>query len=148
MNSENNGIGKISILLALSDDYENLKERYENKGYMILKGNAGSMDVKKIYAAIETAAFREDMIRENYHDEHALYHAIQEALMGYCRGQVVLGDVLRTAGLIYVLVRGNLIEGDKSNGDWISLVLFGQIGSPRKGFEHEAIGVGIQPIWY
>lgn len=146
MDTQQYGIGKIALLLALSDNFEDLKEQYENKGYMVYKGNVGSMDVKKIYAAIETAAFREDIIRENYHDEHTLYHTIQEALSGYCRGQVVLGDVLRTAGLIYVLVRGKLIEGDASSGEWISLVLFGQIGSPRKGFEHEAIGLGIQPI--
>jgi hut operon positive regulatory protein len=146
MNAEHYGIGKIALLLALSDEYEILKEKYEEKGYTIYKGNAGSMDAKKIYAAIETAAFREDIIRENYHEEHSLYHATQEALEGYCRGQVVLGDVLRTVGLIYVLVRGKLIDGDASSGEWIALVLFGQIGSPRKGFEHEAIGMGIQPI--
>lgn len=146
MSSQNFRIGKISLLLALSDDYEKLKDEYEQKGYLIYKGNVGSMDVKKIYAAIETAALKEDIIRENYHEEHALYHAIQEALSGYCRGQVVLGDVLRTAGMIFVLVRGKLVEYDNSSGDWISLVLFGQIGSPRKGFEHDAIGLGIMPI--
>ena len=146
MVSEYNGIGKISLLLTLTENFDELKKVYEDKGYIVYKGNAGSMDSKKIFAAIETAAFRENIIRENYHEEHALYHAIAEALSGYCRGQVVLGDVLRTAGLIYVLVRGNLIEGDRSSGDWISLVLFGQIGAPRKGFEHEAIGMGIQPV--
>lgn len=140
------GIGKITLTLALSDNYDELKDYYENKGYTIIKGNVGSMDSKKIFASIETSAYRENIIRENYHEEHQLYHAIQEALSGYCRGQVVLGEVLRTAGLIFVLVRGNLIEGDKSTGEWISLVLYGKIGSPRKGFEHEAIGLGIQPI--
>lgn len=146
MSKEYNGIGKIALMLAISNDYDELKRLYESKGYIICKGNAGSMDSKKIFAAIETAAFRENVIKENYHDEHALYHASVEALSGYCRGQVVLGEVLRTAGLIYVLVRGNLIEGDPSSGKWIALVLFGQIGSPRKGFEHEAIGMGIQPV--
>ena len=141
-----NGIGKIALTLALAENYDELKKTYEDKGYSVCKGNAGSMDSKKIFAAIETAAYREDIIKENYHDEHALYHASAEAFSGYCRGQVVLGDVLRTAGLIYILVRGNLIEGDKSTGEWIALVLFGQIGAPRKGFEHEAIGMGIQPV--
>lgn len=146
MEKEYNGIGKISLLLALSENYDELKSFYENKGYIIYKGNVGSMDSKKIFAAIETAAIRENVIKDNYHDEHSLYHASAEAFSGYCRGQVVLGDVLRSAGLIYVLVRGNLVDGDKSSGEWLSLVLFGQIGAPRKGFEHEAIGMGIQPM--
>lgn len=144
--SEANGIGKIALLLTLSDDYDSMKENYENKGYAIYRGTAGSMDSQKIIAAIETAALREDIIRENYHDEHSLHHAIVEAFSGYCRGQVVLGELLRSTGLKYSIVRGNLIEGDKSSGEWIAVVLYGQIGSPRKGFEHEAIGMGIQSI--
>lgn len=144
--SDCKGLGKISILLTLSDDYDNMKKHYEDKGYIVYRGNAGSMDSQKIIAAIETAALREDIIRENYHEEHSLYHAIVEALSGFCRGQVVLGEVLRSAGVTYSIVRGNLIENDKSSGEWIAVVLYGQIGSPRKGFEHEAIGMGIQPI--
>ncbi len=141
------GIGKIALLLAIDDgDMENLKEFYESKNYVIYKGQAGSMDAKKIVAAIETAASREDIIRENYHEEHALYHAIIEALSGYCRGQVMLGEVLRSAGLTFTIVRGTLIEDDPSSGNWIAVVLYGQIGSPRRGFEHEAVGMGIQPI--
>jgi hut operon positive regulator len=141
------GIGKIALLLAIDDgDMENLKEYYEKKNYVIYKGQAGSMDAKKIVAAIETAASREDIIRENYHEEHALYHAIIEALSGYCRGQVMLGEVLRSAGLTFTIVRGTLIEDDPSSGNWIAVVLYGQIGSPRRGFEHEAVGMGIQPI--
>ncbi len=144
--NEYKGIGKIALLLTLCDDYDRMKEYYENKGYTIYRGIAGSMDSQKIIAAIETAALREDIIRENYHDEHSLYHAIVEALSGYCRGQVVLGEVLRSVGLTYSIVRGNLIQEDKSSGEWIAVVLYGQIGSPRKGFEHEAIGMGIQSI--
>ncbi len=140
------GIGKIALLTALSEETENLKSYYEKKNYVIYQGQAGSMDAKKIVAAIETAASREDLIRENYHEEHALYHAIIEALSGYCRGQVMLGEVLRSAGLTFTIVRGTLIEDDPSSGNWIAVVLYGQIGSPRRGFEHEAIGMGIQPI--
>lgn len=141
------GIGKIALLLSISEgDMESLKKYYENKNYVIYKGQAGSMDAKKIVAAIETAASREDIIRENYHEEHALYHAIIEALSGYCRGQVMLGEVLRSAGLTFTIVRGTLIEDDIASGNWIAVVLYGQIGSPRRGFEHEAIGMGIQPI--
>lgn len=140
------GIGKISLLLTLSDEYEEMKIEYEKLGYVIYRGNVGSMDPQKIVAAIETASLRENIIRENYHEEHSLYHAIIEALSGYCRGQVVLGELQRTAGLTFTIVRGNLIMGDKSSGQWISIVLYGQIGSPRKGFEHEAVGMGIQSI--
>lgn len=144
---EKRGIGKIALLLALGDgDVEGLQKYYEDKSYTIYRGQAGSMDSKKIIAAIETAASREDIIRENYHEEHALYHAIIEALSGYCRGQVLLGEVLRSAGLTYTIVRGTLIEDEPSSGNWIAVVLYGQIGSPRRGFEHEAIGMGIQPI--
>ena len=141
------GIGKIALLLAItSGDNEKLKKYYESKNYMIYKGQAGSMDVKKIIASIETAAYRENIIKENYHEEHALYHAIIEALSGYCRGQVMLGEVLRSAGLTFTIVKGKLIDEDTSSGNWIAVVLYGQIGSPRRGFEHEAIGMGIQPI--
>ncbi len=143
---EKRGIGKIALLLALSDDMKELQKYYEDKSYVIYRGQAGSMDAKKIVAAIETAASREDIIRENYHEEHALYHAIIEALSGYCRGQVMLGEVLRSAGLSFTIVRGMLVEDDPSSGNWIAVVLYGQIGSPRRGFEHEAIGMGIQPI--
>jgi hut operon positive regulator len=48
--------------------------------------------------------------------------------------------------LTFTIVRGKLVEDDKLSGEWIAVVLYGQIGSPRKGFEHEAIGMGIQPI--
>ncbi|MDF2949831.1 MAG: hutP 2 [Sedimentibacter sp.] len=143
---EKRGIGKIALLMSLSEDFDSLRKHYEDKGYVIYKGQAGSMDAKKIVAAIETAASREDIIRENYHEEHALYHAIIEALSGYCRGQVMLGEVLRSAGLTFTIVRGILVEDEPSSGNWIAVVLYGQIGSPRKGFEHEAIGMGIQPI--
>lgn len=143
---EKRGIGKIALLIAIGDDSDKLKEFYQNKNYVIYKGQAGSMDAKKIVAAIETAASREDIIRENYHEEHALYHAIIEALSGYCRGQVMLGEVLRSAGLSFTIVRGLLVEDDPASGNWLAVVLYGQIGSPRKGFEHEAIGMGIQPI--
>src|SRR6056297_2076973 len=142
------GIGKIALSIAIADKEEknSLIEEYSKQNYHILTGQAGSMDSKNIIAAIETTAMRKDFIRENYREEHALYHATMEAFTGYCRGQVELGEVLRSTGLVFTLVRGNLIAGDKSSGDRIAVVLFGQIGSPRHGFEHEAIGMGIQPI--
>jgi len=142
------GIGKIALQIALSDQDigQKIIEKYENKGYISVRGQVGTMDVKKIYAAVETAVYREDMIRENYHEEHALYHAISEALSGYCRGSVALDTVLRTTGLEFAVVRGELVIDEVSGGDWIAVVLYGFIGSPRRGFEHEAIGLGIQSI--
>ena len=144
---EKRGIGKIALTLAISSgNVDKIKKYFEDKGYKIYKGQAGSMDPKKIVAAIETAALRENIINENYHEEHAIYHAIIEALSGYCRGQVMLGEVLRSAGLTFTIVRGKLVEDDDKSGNWIAVVLYGQIGAPRRGFEHEAIGMGIQPI--
>lgn len=142
------GIGKIALHIALSDEETGKKiiEKYEDKGYISIRGQVGTMDVKKIYAAVETAVYRQDMIRENYHEEHALYHAISEALSGYCRGSVALDTVLRTTGLEFAVVRGELVVDEVSGGDWIAVVLYGFIGSPRRGFEHEAIGLGIQSI--
>lgn len=143
-----NGIGKIALKLALNEGaaLDRYVEKFEDQGYMLYKGKAGSMETGKIFAAVETAAMREDMIRENYREEHALYHAIMEAFSAYCRGQVDLGNVLRSTGLVFSLVRGNLVSGDRSSGEWIAVVLYGQIGSPRQGFEHEAVGMGIQPV--
>src|SRR6056297_3608333 len=127
------GIGKIAIRISIADKEEkkSLIEKYSKKNYHILTGHAGSMDSKNIIAAIETAAMREDFIRENYREEHALYHATMEAFTGYCRGQIELGEVLRSTGLVYSLVRGNLVMDDKASGSWISVVLYGEIGSPR-----------------
>lgn len=142
------GIGKIALMLALNEGaaLDRHIEKFEEQNYMLYRGKAGSMETGKIFAAVETAAMREDMIRENYREEHALYHATMEAFSAYCRGQVDLGNVLRSTGLVFSIARGNLVSGDKSSGEWIAVVFYGQIGSPRQGFEHEAIGMGIQPV--
>ena len=143
----NTGIGKIALSLAIADkSEEKIIKTYEEKGYKLLKGHAGSMNAGKIFAAVETAVTREEMIGETYHEEHALYHAISEAFYGYCRGPVALDTVLRTTGLVFSVVKGPLSLGDTENKEWIAVVLYGMIGSPRQGFEHEAIGLGIQPI--
>ncbi|MDP3386540.1 MAG: HutP family protein [Eubacteriales bacterium] len=142
------GIGKIALQFVLAEDHleQEIAERFGEHGYLMYKGKAGSMESKTIFAAIETAAMRQDLIRENYREEHALYHATMEAFSGFCRGQVDLGDLLRSTGLVFAIVRGNLVLADRSSGDWLAVVLYGQIGSPRQGFEHEAIGMGIQPV--
>lgn len=141
------GIGKIAISLAISDSNDDkIIEFYKKKDFVLLKGRVGAMDASKIFAAVETAVIRNNIIKENYHEEHALYHAISEAFNGYCRGPVALDSVLRTTGLVFTVVRGNLSVGDEKNGEWITVVLYGHIGSPRRGFEHEAIGMGVQSI--
>ncbi|GAA3323928.1 hypothetical protein GCM10020331_049760 [Ectobacillus funiculus] len=80
-----------------------------------------------------------------YRETHALYHAIMEALYGVTRGQVQLGDVLRTVGLRFAIVRGNPYDR-KQEGDWLAVALYGTIGAPVRGSEHEAIGLGINHI--
>ena len=123
------GIGKLALTLAITDgNEEKLRERYEKQGYMLLKGQVGAMDAGKIFSAVETAVIRQNMINENYHEEHALYHAISEAFNGYCRGPVALDNVLRTTGMVFSVVKGNLSMGDSKNGDWIAVVLYGHIG--------------------
>jgi len=146
--SENKmGIGKLALTLAITDgNEEKLRERYEKLGYRLLKGQIGTMEAGRIFAAVETAVTRQKLIGENYHEEHALYHAITEAFNGYCRGPVALDNVLRTTGMVFMVIFANQVSGDSDNGEWIAVVLYGHIGSPRRGFEHEAIGLGIQSI--
>lgn len=141
------GIGKLAITLAVSDHNEKkIIEHYQKKGFRLIRGHVGTMEAGKIFAAVETAVIRQKMILENYHEEHALYHAISEAFNGYCRGPVALDSVLRTTGMVFSVVRGKLSVDDDKNGEWIAVVLYGHIGSPRRGFEHEAIGMGVQSI--
>jgi hut operon positive regulator len=68
-----------------------------------------------------------------------------EALHGVTRGQVQLGSVLRTVGLRFAVVRGKPYEAE-TEGEWIAIALYGTIGAPVKGSEHEAMGLGINHI--
>ena len=143
-------MGKIAVLLALSegDEEQIVTKRIEKHGYTYIKGHVGTMDPKKIFSSIETAALKEGMVGNHYHEEHALYHTILEAVNGYCRGQVGLESVLRSTGLTYSIVRGDLIfkQSGQSSKPWIAVCLYGKIGAPRKGFEHDAIGLGVNSI--
>lgn len=104
------------------------------------------MDMQKVVSAIETAAKRHQIIDEKlYREMHALYHAILEALEGVTRGQVLLGDVMRTVGLRFSVVRGMPYENE-AEGEWIAVALYGTIGAPIKGLEHETTGLGINHI--
>ncbi|UCZ52773.1 hut operon transcriptional regulator HutP [Bacillus shivajii] len=144
--SKDRRIGRAAILLLLSDDSEQQFSVLENNGWKGCTGNVGSMDAHKVVAAIETAAKKNGIIQTGvYREVHALYHAIMEALQGVTRGQVQLGSVLRTVGLTFAVLRGQTYENELE-GEWIAVSLYGTIGAPVKGSEHEAIGLGINHI--
>lgn len=132
-------LGRVALLSVLADSPEMVIENAP--GYQVILGQVGTMDVQKIIAAIETAARREHLIGPEYAEEHALYHAALEALYGITRGQVALGTLLRTVGLRFSLVRGPRLPGDQTT--WIAVALYGTIGQPVKGMEHEVVGLGI-----
>lgn len=140
----NNRIGKNAMLLLLTERSEEDWNRHFNElNWSYCTGRIGSMDSQKIVAAIETAAKRSDIVREDlYRDMHALYHAIMEALTGVTRGHAQLGEVLRTVGLSFAVVRGTPYPREEE-GEWIAVALYGTIGAPVKGLEHETIGLGI-----
>ncbi|BCB05888.1 hut operon transcriptional regulator HutP [Bacillus sp. KH172YL63] len=145
--SEHSRIGKNAMLLLLLDREEEEWNRHFNElNWSYCTGKIGSMDSQKIVAAIETAAKRSDLVREDlYREMHALYHAIMEALTGVTRGHTQLGEVLRTVGLRFSVVRGTPYESEEE-GEWIAVALYGTIGAPIKGLEHETIGLGINHI--
>ncbi len=142
-------IGKTALMYALADsDLEaEVKKAAEKKGYKLLKGKVGSMSTEKIFAAVETAAQREGLIRKDfYRDTHSLYHATLDAVIGICRGQFGLGNMLRTVGLIFTIVRGPRTTEQLEDGEWLAVVLYGTIGAPIKGYEHETIGLGLNHL--
>lgn len=142
-------IGKIAIMYTLSgaDLEEKVRGVAVEKGYQLIKGKVGSMSTEKIFAAVETAAQREGLIRKDYYrDTHALYHATLDAFVGICRGQLGLESMLRTVGLIFSVVRGPRSTDNLADGDWLAVVLYGTIGAPVKGYEHETIGLGLNHI--
>lgn len=141
-------IGKTALLLCISSESEEEMIRKTSilNGYKVVKGRVGSMDSAKIFAAVETAAKKECLINASYRDEHSLYHAVLEAYSGICRGQVGLGNILRTAGLTFSIVRGPRVLGDSSDGEWLAVALYGSMGAPVRGNEHEVMGMGMNPI--
>jgi len=133
-------IGQVAILSVLG-------EPVNAPSFRVITGQVGSMGIEKVVAAVETSARREGLIPEGrYRGEHALYHAVLEALHGVCRGQLELGAILRTAGLRFAVVVGPMAEGQTAEGQWLAVALYGHIGAPRKGFEHEVIGLGINHV--
>ncbi|MBU8571085.1 hut operon transcriptional regulator HutP [Bacillus subtilis] len=140
-------IGRLSVLLLLNEAEENTQvEELERDGWKVCLGKVGSMDAHKVVAAIETASKKSGVIQsEGYRESHALYHATMEALHGVTRGEMLLGSLLRTVGLRFAVLRGNPYESE-AEGDWIAVSLYGTIGAPIKGLEHETFGVGINHI--
>lgn len=142
-------IGKTAIMYALADGNLELQmqKAAAEKGYILIKGRVGSMNTEKIFAAVETAALRESLIRkDHYRETHALYHATLDAFVGICRGQLGLGNMLRTVGLMFALAKGPRSTDQREDGDWLAVVLYGTIGAPIKGYEHETIGLGINHL--
>ncbi|MDQ0340012.1 hut operon positive regulator [Caldalkalibacillus uzonensis] len=141
-------IGKYALQLVLleGDEQSLLIDRIEQLGFKCCYGHVGAMDTQKIVAAIETTSKKHGLIQTGlYRESHALYHAIMEALYGVTRGQVQLGAVLRTVGLSFSVVRGRPYV-TQAEGDWIAVALYGTIGAPVKGLEHETVGLGINHI--
>ncbi|WP_226581314.1 hut operon transcriptional regulator HutP [Halobacillus litoralis] len=139
-------IGKLAMLLASlsSEELETFHPSLEEVQYC--QGKAGSMDVQKVIAAVETAAKRNHIIsQEVYRETHALYHAILEALQGVTRGQIGVGNMMRTVGLRFSVVRGRPYEKEEE-GEWVAVAFYGTIGAPVKGLEHETFGLGINHI--
>ncbi|MCA1032593.1 hut operon transcriptional regulator HutP [Bacillus timonensis] len=141
----NGRIGRNAVLLALVEEAEEeeITKQLDHLQWKYCKGKVGSMELQKIVASIETAAKRNGIVNgEVYREMHALYHAIIEAMHGVTRGQVELGDMLRTVGLRFSVVRGKPYE-NRAEGEWIAVALYGTIGAPIRGLEHETIGLGI-----
>ena len=104
-------IGRLTILLLVSskEEEKELFKKVSNLGYKICIGKAGTMDSKEIIAAIETTAKRKGIFRAGcYREEHALYHTTLNSLRGLCRGEIGIGNFLRTIGVKFVVLRGPL----------------------------------------
>lgn len=141
----NHLIGKEALMLLLDQD-KPFPKALSDLDWRYCKGKVGSMEAHKVVAAVETAAKNQGMIVTGlYRETHALYHAIMEAISGVTRGDNQLGTVLRTVGLSFSIVRGNPYQ-DQREGEWLAVALYGTIGAPVKGLEHEAIGLGINHI--
>jgi hut operon positive regulator len=141
-------IGRNAILLAMLEEEEEAEiiTHLDALEWRYCKGKVGSMELQKIVSSIETAAKRNNVVNsELYREMHALYHAVIEAVQGVTRGQVELGDLMRTVGLRFAVVRGKPYENDEE-GEWIAVALYGTIGAPIRGLEHETIGLGINHI--
>ncbi|WP_068675468.1 hut operon transcriptional regulator HutP [Oceanobacillus sp. Castelsardo] len=139
-------IGKIATMLAMLDDKERSHFEDAFNDVDICLGKVGTMNIQKVISSVETAVKRLNLIEDGiYRETHALYHTIVEALEGITRGQLTLGETMRTVGLRFAVVRGKPYTNPQE-GEWIAVAFYGTIGAPIKGLEHEAIGLGINHI--
>lgn len=142
-------LGKLTMLLVMMQKTpaaDDIQRELERRGAKWTVGRVGAMDLNKVIASIETNAKSHAIIdADSYREVHALYHAILEAVQGVGRGTVQFGEIMRTVGLTYSIVRGE-IDTEGYSGDWISVCIYGTIGAPKKGFEHEAVGFGFNHI--
>lgn len=146
MEQTRSAFGKYATIIALTDQKTALNLLPDFKHFKVVTGKVGSMDLKKVISSVETAAKRGNLINADvYRETHALYHAIIEAVEGVTRGRLSVGEVMRTVGLSFSIVRGNPYE-DPSEGEWLAVCFYGTIGAPIKGKEHEALGLGINHI--
>ncbi|MCG1010587.1 hut operon transcriptional regulator HutP [Salinicoccus sp. ID82-1] len=141
--NQQQAFGKYATLVALTDADTALGLMPEYKSFKVVTGKVGSMDLKKVISSVETAAKRNQLINgEVYRETHALYHAIIEAAEGVTRGKLSVGEVMRTVGLTFSVVRGRPYA-EVDEGEWIAVCFYGTIGAPIKGKEHETLGLGI-----
>lgn len=139
-------LGKMAIEIAIADEEKRAKmiEEVKKRNYRVCVGKVGTMNSETVVSAILTATKRENIWdSKSFREEHALYDTIIEAFNGICRGNPALGNVFRTVGLYFVVIRGIVNEGD---GEWVTVCMYGTVGPPIKGFEHEAIGLGMNHI--
>ncbi|WP_275262310.1 HutP family protein [Paenibacillus tepidiphilus] len=142
-------LGKLAALLALMQQHSEeavIRAEMDRRNYRYITGRVGSMELVKVIAAIETAAKAGGVINpDDYREVHALYHATLEAVQGVGRGTLQFGEILRTVGLTFCVARGAVnVAGYLS--DWMAVCIYGTIGAPKKGFEHEAIGFGYNHV--
>lgn len=141
-----NELGKFAALVVLTDEKTALSVAPQFESYKVVTGKVGSMDLKKVISSVETAAKRGDLIHSDiYRETHALYHAIIEAAEGVTRGKLSVGEIMRTVGLSFSVVRGKPYK-DAREGEWLAVCFYGTIGAPIKGKEHETLGLGINHI--
>jgi hut operon positive regulator len=137
----------ISLLISSGEEEKELLKKASGLGYKVCQGKAGTMESRELIAAIETTAKREGIFKAGcYREEHAVYHAALNALRGFCRGEIGIGNFLRTIGVKFVVLRGPIDTTRSDLGEWVSVGIYGMVGAPIKGFEHEAIGLEINNI--
>lgn len=145
-NGQMNEIGRLAALIVLTDETAALGIAPHLSEYEVVTGRVGSMELKKVIASVETAAKRGNLIDGDiYRETHALYHAIIEAAEGVTRGKLSVGEIMRTVGLSFSVVRGRPYA-DEREGEWLAVCFYGTIGAPIKGKEHETLGLGINHI--